>query len=218
MKLYGSLRSRASRPWWALTEAGIGFELVPVIQGYRLPDPLAADAPLNTAAPAYLAINPQGQIPALVDGDLVLTESLAIAVHAARRGGTDFGPQTPAEEAEVMQWVLVAATGIESGALEILYTYGAGAQDSEAGQARIAAGIAAIARACARTEAHLRGRDWLVGGRFTVADLCVAECLRYAQAHPPALEPYPGLRAWLARCQDRPAFRAMLEQRAAEPA
>jgi len=82
----------------------------------------------------------------------------------------------------------------------------------------MARGAAALARPLARIEAHLANHDWLVGGRFTVADICLAEVLRYAQGHPPALAPFPAVRAWLARCQARPAFSEMMARRASEPA
>ena len=87
LTLYGCYRSRATRPLWALFETGMAFTHHPTIQAYRLPDPAAADAPANTASPDFLKVNPMGQIPAMVDGDLVLTESLAITLHIVRRAG-----------------------------------------------------------------------------------------------------------------------------------
>lgn len=215
--IHGVLRSRATRPVWLMIEAGVPFERVDVIQSYRLADPLAEGAPLNTASPEFLAINPQGQIPVMVDGDLVLTESMAIALHLARQYGGLLGPQTPAEDGEAMQWAFAAITGIEGPALDILYTYAAKAHDSAEGAAKIAAATQALARPFGRIEAHLAGRDWLMGGRFTVADICLAECVRYAQPHPAALAPFPRLSAWIARCQARPAFQAMIAKRNAEP-
>lgn len=218
MKLYGCMRSRATRPVWALLEAGLDFDHVSVIQANRVADPAAQDAPLHTASPSFLAINPQGQIPALQDGDLVLTESLAIVLHIGRRAGPDLGPRDLAEESAMVNWALVAATGVEPGAMDILYTFMEGAQGTDAGQARMAMGVEKLARTAARVEAHLAGQDWLMDGRFTVADICLAEAFRYAQGHKPALEAYPTLRAWLARCQARPAFGAMMDRRNAEAA
>lgn len=217
--LYGCLRSRASRPWWLLTEAGVAFTHKPVIQAYRLADPAAADAPFNTACPDFLAINPQGQIPALVDDGVVLTESLAMTLYLARRYGAALGPGDLVEEGQMLQWAFVAGTGVEAPALDILFTVTRGEPGSEAGQARIKAACDALARPCARIEAHLgQGGDWLVGGRFTVADIALSECLRYAQPHPPALADFPALRDWLARCQARPAFQALMRAREVEPA
>ena len=87
LTIYGVYRSRATRPLWLLHELGLAFTHVPVIQAYRLQDPAAADAPFNTTSPEFLKINPFAQIPVMVEDDLVLTESLAIALHIARRHG-----------------------------------------------------------------------------------------------------------------------------------
>ena len=216
--IYGVLRSRATRPVWLMRELGQPFRHVPVIQSYRLADPLAEGAPFNTLSPDFLAINRQSQIPVLVDGDLVLTESMAIALYLARKFGGPLAPASLAEEGEAMQWAFVALSGIEGPALDILYTYVAKAQDSAEGAAKLAASSAALARPLARIEAHLTGRDYLVGNRFTVADICLAECVRYLQPHAPLLAACPATAAWIARCQARPAFQAMMTERNAEPA
>src|ERR1700712_3979238 len=108
--LYGVYRSRATRPLWLLAECGVDFTHVPVIQSNRLDQPKAADAPYNTASPHFLAINPIGQIPVLVEDGLILTESLAITLYIARRFGGDLGPRSDAEAALMEQWALFAAT------------------------------------------------------------------------------------------------------------
>lgn len=216
--VYGVYRSRASRPLWLLHEIGLPFTHVPIIQSYRLADPAATDAPPHTASAAFLAINPQGQIPACVDGDLVLTESLAISRHIARRHGGDLAPKTIAEEALTDQWTLFAATGIEAPALEILYTIADGGDKTPEGQALIAVNAEKLRRPLGRLEVALRGQDWLVGGRFTVADIHVAECLRYAQGHPSLLGEFPNVKAWIERAQARPGFQKMWAARMAEPA
>lgn len=216
--LYGCYRSRATRPLWALAEIGLPFTHIPVIQAYRLPDATAVDAPLNTASPAYLEVNPQGQIPALVEGDLVLSESLAITLHIARRHGGDLGPQSDAEAALMEQWALFAATSVEIPALEIAYAAADNGADTPEGQATFAVGAEKLHRPLARLEAHLQGRQWLVGNRFTAADIMVEECVRYAQPHPTLISSYPAVNAWVARCQARPAFQKMWAARLAEPA
>lgn len=216
IKVYGVLRSRATRPVWVLMESNTPFDLIPVIQGYRLPDPLGADAPLNTASPDFLAINPQGQVPCITDGDLVLTESMATALYLAKVHGGDLGPQNAAEDGQITQWAFVGATGVETYALDILYTYAKNETQTEDGAAKIALAADHLHRPFARIDAHLAQNKWLVGDRFTVADICLAECVRYAQPHAPLMDGYPALVAWLARCQSRPAFVAMMEQRNAE--
>jgi glutathione S-transferase len=211
--LHGVYRSRATRPLWLLLESGTPFTHVPVIQAYRLPDPHAPGAPQNTASPGFLQINPQGQIPAMQDGDLILTESLAIALYLARRYGGALGPQDDAEGALMEQWALFAATAIETPALEILQ-----APSGEMGEAIIKVAAEKLRRPLARLNTHLQGRDWLVGNRFTVADINTAECLRYAQGHAALIAEFPEVKRWLESAQSRPAFQQLWAARMAEPA
>ena len=65
---------------------------------------------------------------------------------------------------------------------------------------------------------HLANSDYIVGNRFTVADVNVAEVVRYAQAAPELFEAAPRVKAWLAACQARPQYKAMMAKRDAEPA
>ncbi len=216
--LYGVFRSRASRPIWLLYELGEAFEHVPVIQAYRLPQASAPDAPFNTTSADFLKVNPQGQIPAWVEGDLVLTESLSITNHIARTRGGALGPQRPAEAALIDQWTLLAVTAVETPALEILNVQGAGGDKTPEGQGAIAINAEKLRRPLKRLEAHLSAHSHLVGDRFTVADLNLAECLRYAQGHPTLLSEFPAVKAWLETCQSREAFKKMWAGRMGEPA
>lgn len=209
--LYGAYRSRTSRPLWLLAEIGIPFRHVPVIQAYRLTDGQKAEG-WTTASPEFLAVNPLGQIPAYEENGLVLTESLAITLHIARAHGGDLGPRSDAETALIEQWALFAATAVETPALEILYARAEGGE-----QAGIALNAEKLRRPLGRLQKHLSGTDWLVGGRFTVADLNTAECVRYAQGHPTLLSEFPAVKAWLERAQGRPAFQKMWAERAKEP-
>lgn len=216
LTIYGVTRSRAIRPLWVLAECGAPYAQVPVIQAYRLTDPKAEGVAMNTASPAYLAINPMGQVPACQDGALLLTESLAICLHIARKYGGALGPASDDEAAGMENWALMAATGIEPYAIQILYTVRDGLAGTPAGDAVMAAAATALARPLAYLEAYLTGRDWLFD-RFSVADICVGECLRYGQAMPGLLEPYPAVARWMAACQARPAFQAVWAARMAEP-
>lgn len=216
--LYGVARSRASRPLWLLGEVGLDYGHVPVIQAYRLKDAHAADAPLNTASPQYLAINPQGQVPCMTDGALTLTESMAITLYLASRYGGDLGPKDAGEAALMTQWALHAVSAVETPALEIILTMTNGGASSAEGQGAIAVAAERLRRPLARVEAHLATHGYLVGGRFTVADINMAECVRYAQGHSALMAEFPVVSAWLLGLQARPAFAAMWAQRLAEPA
>jgi glutathione S-transferase len=216
LTIYGVYRSRATRPLWTALECGCAFTHTPVVQIYRA---AAAPGVMTTTDPAFLAINPLAQIPVLTDGDLVLTESLAIAQYIAHRYGGALGPKSDAEYAQTNQWALFAATAVEAPALEIQYTLQDAAKSaSREGQATVQVAAEKLRRPLARLQAHLAAHPWLMGDRFTVADICVAECLRYAQGHPTLLSEYPAVKDWLTRCQSRPAFKKMWEARLAEPA
>ena len=216
--LYGVYRSRASRPLWLLNEIGAPFTHVPVIQAYRLPDAKAKAEVLNTASPEFLKITPMGQIPAMTDGDLVLTESFAITLHLARTLGGDLGPKSHAETALMEQWALFGASAIEVPALEITYAIGDGGLETPEGRSIIALAAEKLRRPLARVQAHLAAHSHLVGDRFTVADINLAECIRYAHSHPTLLDEFPAVKTWLLACQSRPAFKKMWEGRLAEPA
>lgn len=218
LTIYGTMRSRATRPIWLLYETGTEFTHVPVIQSYRLADPQAADAPLNTASPEFLAINPQGLVPAMLDGELLLTESLAITYYLARKLSGDLAPRDLAEEGQAVQWALLGATAVETPALDIAQVHGKGIADTPEGKSIVAARTATLARPFARIEAHLQGRDWLMGDRFTVADIVLSEGVRYAMAQPGIYDEWPALKAWLARCHARPAWQRLWAERNAEPA
>ncbi|KAI9023890.1 glutathione S-transferase [Hyaloraphidium curvatum] len=209
--LYGVFRSRASRPLWLLLESSAPFEHVPVIQSYRLPG-AAIPGALSTDSPEYLAVNPQGQIPALKDGSLVLTESLGIVLHLARRYGGALGPKDGDEQSLMEMWALWAATSVEDPALAIM-TAPAGAEGDKLREAA----AAKLRRPLKRLEGHLAGREWMLD-RFTAADIAVEECVRYAQGHPTLLGEFPAVKAWVDRCQARPAWKKMWEGRMAEPA
>jgi glutathione S-transferase len=218
LKLYGVYRSRASRPLWLLEEMGKEVELVPVIQAYRLPEPMAPDAPTNTLSPEYLAVNPMGSIPSIDDEGIVLHESLAIALYLSRKYGGELGPRDIPEEGSMLQWSLFGATSIETPALKIQSTISGGKGETEEGKAEIAVAARTLKRPFDVLEKHLSANSHMVGGRFTVADINVAEVVRYAQPHAPLFDNRPALKAWLEACQARSGFQAMWEKRAAEPA
>jgi glutathione S-transferase len=217
LKIYGVYRSRASRNLWLADELGLPFEHVPVIQANRLPDPLAPGAQINTRSPSFLAVNPNGQIPVVADGDLVLTQSLGINLYLARKHGGPLAPRDVAEEGQMVQWTLWAAADVEPHSITILYNR-SGKPPAERDEAAAKAAIEALRPRFAVLEQALQASGHLVGGRFTVADINVAEVMRYAQAAPELFAPYPRVSAWIAACQARPAFQRMMAKRNAEPA
>ena len=215
--LYGVTRSRASRNIWLMNELGQPYEQVPVIQAYRLANPEAPDAPVNTRSPSFLAVNPNGHIPSMKDGDLVLNESLAINLYLAKKFGGPLAPANLAEEGEVAMWTLWAATEAEPHAIQILY-HRLMKQGDERKPELADAAVVALRQPFQVLNDALAANGHLVGGRFTVADINVAEVIRYASPAPELFEAAPHVKAWLAACQARPAFKAMMDKRNAEPA
>lgn len=216
--LYGVARSRASRPLWLLHETGAAYTQIPVLQAYRHHGANANWSGWTTATPEFLALNPLGQIPALADGDVVLTESLAITLYLSRKFGGPLGPGSDIETAQMEQWALFAATSVEGPALEIYYPFAEGRDQTPDGQALIAVCAEKLRRPLTRLQGWLADHPYLVGDRFTAADINTAECVRYAQSHPTLLAEFPAVKAWIERCQARPAFKAMWQARLAETA
>ena len=216
--LYGVARSRASRPLWLLLEAGTAHTQIPVLQEYRRTGANAAWSGQTTASPEFLAINPMGQIPALSDGDVVLTESLAITLYLARKYGGALGPGSDVETALMEQWALFAATSVEGPALEMYYPIAEGRDKTAEGAALVAIGAEKLRRPFRRLQSHLATHDHLVGDRFTAADINTAECVRYAQGNAALMAEFPAVKTWIERCQSRPAFQTMWAARLTEPA
>lgn len=218
LTIYGVYRSRASRNYWMAHELGIAFHSVPVIQARRLDNPLAADAPMNTLSPAFLSVNPMGQIPSIKDGDVVMHESLAINLYLARKYGGPLGGRSVEEEGLITMWTLWAATEVEPHTVKIVYIYDDKLEGTQAGRATIDVACRAMKRPLDILETQLQRQDYIVGDRFTVVDLNVAEVLRYAQTETQLFDSRPKLKAWIERCQSRPAYKAMQETRSTEPA
>jgi glutathione S-transferase len=215
--IYGVYRSRASRPIWLLHEIGMEFRHVPVMQAYRLGDPDAADAPLNTRSPEFRKVNPNGHIPTMDDGGLVLHESLAINLYLAKRYGGSLGPADTSEDGLMGMWALWAATEVEPHSIQVLYhrvSYPAAERKPEIAQAA----VDALRGPMAVLDRELAGTGFLVGGRFTVADINVAEVVRYALPAPELFEATPNLNRWVAACHARPAYQRMMAEREREPA
>ena len=113
----------------------------------------------------------------------------------------------------MLQWGLYGATAIEADALVILYAMGEGRADA----AEVTAVRARLARPLAALQAHLVAEGHMVGRRLTVADINMAEMVRYAAAAPGLVDDYPAVKGWLARLHERAAFKAMWAMRLAEP-
>lgn len=218
LTIYGCFRSRASRNLWLAAELGLDYQHVPVVQAYRLPDPAAPGAPLNTQSADFLKINPNGLIPTISDDGYVLNESLAINLYLARKHGGPLAPADAKEEGLAIMWSLWAATECEPAALDLMRHLAALPADKRDPKVVEAALSVLPKRFAVLDKALAEGGGLVMGRRFTVADINVAEVIRYAKPAAQLFDAAPNVRAWLEACQKRPAFKAMWQAREQEPA
>jgi glutathione S-transferase len=193
IKIYGQVRSRASRCLWALEEIGVPYELVPI-------DTSKGD----NEKPEFLAINPNGRIPALVDGDLKLFESMAINLYLARKYGKDLWPADEAGQAHAVQWSFWGVSEVEQFLITMLVQELFTPADQKRPD-RIQDARQALASRLAVLDGQLGSRPFILGSKFTIADLNVASVFSVAPIAKYDLAPYPSVKKWVDGCFNRPA-------------
>ena len=218
LKIYGVYQSRASRVYWMAEELGLEFQSIPVIQSRYVEDPAADGARLNTRSASFLAVNPAGLIPAIEDDGLLLTESLAITQYLAKKHSGPLAPKSAEEDAQVMMWSLWAATTVEPQTVKIVLIHDAGQQATPGGIETIAVATRLLKGPLGILNAHLAMNAYLVGSRFTVADLNVCEIIRYVMSETEFMMAFPHIMSWYVNCHSRPAFQRMWKTRSAESA
>lgn len=202
LKIYGVPRSRAIRTLWMATELGVAYEHVPVAVG-----------PEGSRTPAFLAINPNGHVPAIDDDGVVIWESLAINLYLAKKYGGSLAPANLAEDGQMTMWTLWAVTEAEPHCAAAMYNT-LMLPEPDRNPTLVAAALVALVAPLAVLEAALaKGGGYLIGGRFTVADLNLATVLFYLRGNPEALADKPAIRAWYAACFARPAAKAAMALR-----
>ena len=192
--IHGIARSRAVRTLWMACELGIPFEHDPIGFGAE-----------GCRSAAFLAINPNGHIPALSDDGVVIWESLAINLYLAKKAGGPLAPASVAEDGLMTMWGFWAATEVEPLAAQALYNTTMYAPEKR-DPALVASALEGLKAPLAVLEqALLKGGGHLVGGRFTVADLNLICVLFYLRNNPPALADKHAIRAWYEAGLARPA-------------
>jgi glutathione S-transferase len=191
MKLYGFGPTRSLRALWGLRELGVDFEFVPV-------NLLAGEH----RRPEFLALNPAGKVPVLVDGDLVIPESAAIVLYLAEKyPAKGLMPDGLRERAQVYRWVMFAMTELEQPLWRMakhrhLYPeHKRLPQDIDLAREDFAAMAAVLER-------HMEGRQFIVGDRVTVADCVTAYLMDWANEQH-MLDGLPNLGAYLRRMYAR---------------
>src|SRR5215469_11052890 len=167
---------------WACEEAGFGYSVRTV--------------PFNDRGADHLARQPFGQVPFLSDGEVEIFESGAGLLHLARKDDK-LMPRDPAGEAQTLQWTIAALNSIEMVTVPWWFLKISGDQDNEL--------TGWMGKRLGQLETILSAREWLAAGRFTVADLLMADVLRV-----PAIRAFgdrPATDAYVARATERPAFK-----------
>jgi len=205
LRIYGIARTRAFRALWIANELALPYEHVPVEIG---------DAGARRSE--YLALNPNGRLPAIEDDGFVLWESLAITLYLAKKHSLGrLYPATLEGEAKAWQWSFWAVQEVDRG-VNIWSLHALRLPAAERDAARRAEALKVIDAPFRVLDGALAKTRHLLGDDFTVADLNVAAVI--SRAIEMDLTAMPHLSAWLRDCLDRPAARAALSLRAAADA
>ena len=193
-------------PHAALGEAGADYELVRV------------ELDRNGEAPAdYLALNPWGRVPTLVDGELVLTESAAIVLHVADRfPAARLAPQVGSpDRSDVYRWLVYLTNTVQ--ATYMRWRYPERYTSDPAGEPGIVIREAeTLRRHFDWLDERLATRAWLVGPERTGADLYLFMLTRWARSQEPAAWDRPNLRTHFLRTLELPGVARMIDEQGLE--
>ena len=195
LKIYGHSQTRAFRTLWMAEELDIPYEHQP-LRGDR------------TRTPDFLKMNPNGRVPAIQDGDVVLFESMAINLYLASKYGRERGlwPSTLEDQGRAYQWSFWAMTEAEAHVVDLAFQRFAvpGAQRDVG---RAAAAEQQLKRPLEVLDHALDGRSYLLGSTFSVADLNVGSVLALLLLPGVDLEASSFPRTWdgVTRMASRPA-------------
>ena len=195
MKLYYAAQTRATRPRWLLEELGVPYTLERLDMSKK-----------EHKSPEYLNIHPHGQLPAFKDGDLTLFESAAICAYLADKfAEKNMAPAvgTP-ERGLYYQWLFYALATLEPPIVQVII-HTVMATEAQRSAAQAEEGRKNFGLVAQVLEKALDGKHFLVGNRFSVADIMIGSTLGWAQMLG-MLGGHPVLEAYVGGLAARPAF------------
>ena len=198
LTIYGVAASRAFRTLWAARELGIPFEHVK----HHFGGP-------EVKSPEFLAINPMGAIPAIVDDGFPMYESLAINLYLAKKVDR-LWPHTPEGEGRVYQWTLFGASELEP-VIGQWYAHVAYLPAEKRKPELAEEAASKLPRRLDAVESALATREWLADETFSIADLNLASVLYRGPAF--GLDRWPRLKDWHQRCYSRPMAQQTVAER-----
>lgn len=199
IKIYGSHQSSSRRCYWCLEEAGVKYEAVPV--NFREKE---------HKSEAFLKVNPNGKVPALTDGDLVVWESMGINFYIGDAYKQDLIGHTTKERAPIRQWSFWALSELQPPLVDALIQLKFVPEDKR-DQARIDSAIEKTKPLLKTLEEALSKASYLVSNRFTLADLNVASVVEINKMIDNDISEYPSVMSWLETCHSRPAYKKLIE-------
>lgn len=208
IQIYGYQNTRTTRTTWALEEAGAEYELIPI--------DLARG---EHKTPDFLKLSPGGKVPALIDGDLLLTESAAICTYIGEKFPAS-GLVPPLSQAvaraHYSQWCFFAMSELES-ALWTIAKHQMFLPEERRVPAVVPTCLWEFHRAATVLAQHIKGKEYVAGNCFTAADILLGSILNWARKAGINLES-PTLDAYADNMAARPALARAREREAAATA
>ncbi|MBO0905034.1 glutathione S-transferase family protein [Jiella sonneratiae] len=198
MKIWGRNNSiNVRKVLWCAEELGVAYERVEAGGAFGVVD-----------TPAYRALNPNGRVPTLQDGELVLWESNAIVRYLARRYGAGrFAADDPAAFASADKWMDWASTSFGGPYRDVFWNMVRMTPETR-DAAAVERGLAECGRLLEIPEAQLSRTPYLSGEDLGIGDIPLG-CAAYGWFEMPIERPdFPNLAAWYERLKQRPAYRA----------
>ncbi len=195
IKIYGTPRSTAFRCHWLIAEMG-GIEYETVSVDFAKGENKSAE---------YLKLNPNGKIPTMVDGDVIVWESMAICYYLMEKyNALQFVGTTALEHAQINQWNFWSVIHLNNAFEPLVLQVYRKTPDSEATKN---AKEVELPRYLGVLEAHLTGKQYMVMEKFTLADITAMSVVRQAAFINHDLSMYPSIQAWMARLSEREAYK-----------
>lgn len=193
IKIYGSKRSSAFRCYWLMEEMGLSYETMPLDFSKQ-----------EHKSSQYLELNPNGKVPTIIDDGFVLWESLAINYYLIEKyNGVELVGESAVEHAEVNKWNIWSITHLSESFFPLVMQKYFNSPDSEATKN---AQEKELPRYLAVLENQLAGKEYIVLGKFTLADITAMSVANMAHFVGYDMSAYPNIVSWMQRLSERPAY------------
>jgi glutathione S-transferase len=194
VKIYGSPRSSSGRCFWLLEEIGIPYERMPLNMRER-----------EHKSEAFLKLNPNGKVPVLIDGDLILWESAAINSYLAEKHRPELLGQTLKDRALVNQWTIWAMAEFQPPFVDLLIQF-LFTPPEKRDQQVIQKAQKNVLPKLEILNKQLEGKTYILGDGFTLADINIATVANISKMSQIDLSPFANVNRWLGQVCQRPAY------------